>query len=135
MGSNFCLAPCHQILRAGHVLEESEQDCSGLGVLPQTETELGIRSRFTTPYWVLDQSVWDLSGQGGIPTSDVESGEAREKAMTRGTLTEVRVEAAEEEGRALDRRFSRRMVLASVSSAVPEVTGTMAGKDPTAKTE
>lgn len=84
---------------------------------------------------MLDQSVWDLSGQGGIPTSDVESGEAREKAMTRGTLTEVRAEAAEEEGRALDRRFSRRMVLASVSSAVPEDTGTMAGKDPTAKNE
>jgi hypothetical protein len=37
--------------------------------------------------------------------------------MTRGTLPEARAEEAEEEGGALDRRFSRRMALASVSMA------------------
>jgi hypothetical protein len=37
--------------------------------------------------------------------------------MTRGTLPEARAVATEEEDGALDRRFSRRMALASVSMA------------------
>jgi hypothetical protein len=41
--------------------------------------------------------------------------------MTRGTLPEARVEAAEEEDGALDRRFSRRMALASDSMAAEEI--------------
>jgi len=40
--------------------------------------------------------------------------------MARGTLPETRAEAAEEDG-ALDRRFSRRMALANVSTAAEEI--------------
>jgi hypothetical protein len=41
--------------------------------------------------------------------------------MTRGTLPEARAEAAEEEDGALDRRFLRRVALASVSIAAKEI--------------
>jgi len=41
--------------------------------------------------------------------------------MTRGTLPEARAVATEEEDGALDRRFSRRMALASVSMAAEEI--------------